>query len=111
MDAAPEVDPVTADELVAGGAMLLDVREDDEFVAGHAPAAVHVALGTLEARFGELPDDCVVVCVCRSGARSGAAAAALRAAGLDARNLAGGMQAWAREGLPVVRDGGLGTVL
>lgn len=108
----PELEPIAADELAAAGATLLDVREDDEFVAGHAPSAVHVPLGTLGARWREVELAPVVVCVCRSGGRSAVAAAALRASGVDARNLAGGMQAWAREGLPVVRsDGGVGSVI
>ena len=58
-----------------------------------------------------IPDDRVVVAVCRSGNRSGTAAFQLAAAGLDARNLADGMKAWAAEGHPVRRDDGQpGTV-
>lgn len=108
----PELDPIAADELVSAGAALLDVREADEFAAGHAPAARHLPLGELGARVGELAGGTTIVCVCRSGARSAAAAAALRASGRDGRNLAGGMLAWAAEGLPVTRDDGSpGSVL
>jgi rhodanese-related sulfurtransferase len=91
-------------------AVLLDVREDDEWAAGHATAARHVPLGRLRA--DSVPDGKVIVAVCRSGARSDQAAAALRDAGFDARNLAGGMKAWAQAGLPVLRDDGTpGTVI
>ncbi len=109
--AVPEVCPDEACSLVDGGAALLDVREPQEWAAGHAPGALHVPLGELGDRLGEVPDGLVVV-VCRSGARSAVAAGALRDSGRDARNLAGGMKAWAASGLGVVTDGGAdGTVV
>ena len=106
----PELDAAEAARLAgAGEVLLLDVREDDEWQAGHAPQAVHHPLGTLDA--DALPDDRPVVAVCRSGNRSGKAAQLLLAAGRDARNLTGGMQAWAAAGLPVVApDGSPGHV-
>jgi rhodanese-related sulfurtransferase len=107
--AAPEVPQVSADEgatLIERGALLLDVREPDEWVAGHAAAAVHIPLGQVPARAGEVPADGTVVVICRSGARSNKAAGYLRVQGLDAVNLAGGMQAWAASGLDVVTDDG-----
>lgn len=108
---APEVSPAEAVTLSESGAHLLDVREDGEWRAGHAPSARHLPMGEIGARLAEVPKDRVVVCVCRVGARSAAVAAALAGAGFDARNLAGGMQAWASEGLPVVTDdGGAGQV-
>ena len=98
-----DVDPTAARQLIdEGAATLLDVREDDEWKAGHAPAAVHVPLGRLNP--DDLTSDRTLVVVCRSGGRSSKAAAALAAAGLQVHNLAGGMQAWERVGLPVVRD-------
>jgi rhodanese-related sulfurtransferase len=107
-----ELDALGADEAVARGALLVDVREPDEFAAGHAPAAVHLALGELESRHDELPKDRTVVCVCRSGARSAAAADALCSVGYDAVNLVGGMLAWSKEGLPVTASSGAsGTVI
>ena len=106
----PEIDPAGANALVDGGALLLDVREDDEWAAGHAPGATHLRLGLLNEQ-RPANDGRTIVAVCRSGARSGKATEALRAWGYDAVNLAGGMQAWAAEGLPVVTDdGGPGTV-
>ena len=56
------------------GVFLLDVREDDEWTAGHAPEAVHVRLGDLGARLGELPQDRELYVICRSGNRSAYAA-------------------------------------
>jgi rhodanese-related sulfurtransferase len=107
-----ELDPLAADDAARDGAILLDVREPEEFDAGHAPGAVPLPLGALAARAGELDLGVPVVCVCRSGHRSAHAAAALTSLGLDAVNLAGGMLAWAAEGLPVVTGtGGAGAVL
>jgi rhodanese-related sulfurtransferase len=109
LDPIAQVDPAQATRLIDDGALLLDVREPDEWSAGHAPEAVHVPLGRLDP--GTLPHGRVVVAVCRSGNRSGTAARQLMAAGIDARNLAGGMKAWAADGHPVRRDDGQpGTV-
>ncbi len=102
----PRATPQQARELQAGGAILLDVREDMEWRAGHAPGARHVPLGRLPARVRDLPPQRVVVTVCRSGARSAQAAALLAREGREAMNLSGGMRAWARAGLPVVASGG-----
>ncbi len=106
-----DIGPADAARLVQDGeAVLLDVREPDEWAAGHATAAIHVPLGRLTV--DAVPPDRPIVAVCRSGHRSGQAADALRGAGFDARNLAGGMQAWAQAGLPVLRaDGSPGTVI
>jgi rhodanese-related sulfurtransferase len=86
--------------------ILLDVREPDEWEAGHAPDAWFWPLGKLDGVRAELPLDRDIVCVCRSGARSGRATELLRSWGLRAHNLEGGMQAWAAEGKPVVTDDG-----
>ena len=103
--AIPEIDATEAARLVeAGEVLLLDVREDDEWASGRAPRAMHTALGELEP--SAVPRDRPVVAVCRSGNRSGQAAQVLSAAGVDVRNLEGGMKAWAAAGLPVVREDG-----
>jgi rhodanese-related sulfurtransferase len=108
-DRIAQVDPTETARLIADGALLLDVRELDEWAAGHAPGAVHVPLGQLDP--ATLPRDRVVVAICRSGNRSGTAARWLAAAGIDVRNLAGGMKAWDADGHPVRRDDGQpGTV-
>ena len=101
----PDVPAVSPGEV--GDDLLLDVREDDEWAEGHAPGAVHVPLGQLVARLDEVPADRPVAVVCRVGGRSAQAPAYLRAQGRSARNVDGGMQAWARLGLPLERpDGG-----
>ena len=93
-------------ELVRADAVLVDVREDHEWVAGHAPQAVHVPMSRLSEEVGRLPQDRTLVCVCHVGARSAAVAAALNRVGWTAINLEGGMEAWAAAGLPVVDDAG-----
>lgn len=106
------VSPEGALELLAAGALLLDVREVEEWTAGHAVEAVHIAMGSVPERLAEIPVDRTVVCACRVGGRSGVVASSLAAAGLDARNLDGGMLAWESAGFPVVTDaGGPGRVV
>ncbi len=104
-----ELQNVNVDEarqLIANGAFLLDVREDDEFVLGHAPEAHHIALGEVPDRVEELPKDAVIVNVCRSGGRSARAGKFLLEQGFDVVNLEGGMTAWAQSGAPLVADSG-----
>lgn len=98
--------PAAAAALVDDGAFLLDVRESAEFNAGHAPQARNVPLRQLTARLDSLPDDRTIVTVCRSGARSAAAARLLARQGYNVVNLSGGMNAWQRAGLRVVGTGG-----
>ena len=95
-----------ARQLQQQGAILLDVREDTEWRAGHAPGARHIPLSLLPARMKDLPARRTVITVCRSGHRSARAAALLAREGREVVNLAGGMNAWARAGLPVVAVGG-----
>jgi rhodanese-related sulfurtransferase len=101
-DTVPEV--LSAD--LPAGAFLLDVREDDEWAAGHAPDAVHVRLGELGARVGELPRDREVYVICRTGARSAYATQALTGGGLNAINVADGMTGWAVAGRPMISEDG-----
>jgi rhodanese-related sulfurtransferase len=89
---------------VPDGAWLLDVREDDEWAAGHAPQATHIPLGQLGARTAEIPQDAQIYVICRSGGRSARATQALNGAGWQAVNVAGGMQDWAASGRPMVTD-------
>ena len=100
--AVPEV--LSAD--LPAGVFLLDVREDDEWTAGHAPEAVHVRLGELSARVDELPRDREVYVICRSGARSAYATQGLTAGGLNAINVADGMTGWAVAGRPMISEDG-----
>lgn len=97
---------------VADHAVLLDVREQDEWDAGHAPGAVHIPLGDLPSRLHELPDtDAVTLAVaCRGGGRSSRAVAWLSQQGFDVANLDGGMKAWAAAGKPLDADTSSPTV-
>ena len=88
------------------GSYLLDVREDDEWAAGHAPDAVHVRLSELSAHTAEIPRDREVYVICRSGARSAYAAQALAGAGWTAVNVTDGMTGWAVAGRPMVSEDG-----
>jgi rhodanese-related sulfurtransferase len=92
---------------VPAGALVLDVREDDEWVAGHVPGALHVPLGELGSRYEEVARDRPVYVICRTGSRSGYAAEALAGAGWDARNVSDGMFGWQAAGRPMT--GGSGT--
>jgi len=98
--------PEVAAAGVPADAWLLDVREDDEWTAGHAPQARHIPLGELGARTAELPQDTEVYVICRSGFRSARAAQALNGAGWRAVNVAGGMHDWAAAGQPMVSESG-----
>ena len=100
----PALDP--SEYAGLAGAVLLDVRELAEWIAGHAPQAIHIPLGELAERTGELPRSQTVVCICRSGARSMRAAELLDEIGLATHNLSGGMRAWSDAGLAVVTPAG-----
>ena len=99
-----EVDSNAALQLINHkNALVLDVREPDEFKAGHLLNAELIPLGKLQARIGELAKykDKPVVVVCRSGSRSGTACVKLSKQGFtQAYNLAGGMMAWQKANLP-----------
>ena len=97
---------VTVDE-VAADAYLLDVREDDEWAAGHAPDAVHVPMMQIPPRIDKIPGDRDVYVVCRVGGRSAQVVGFLRELGLDrAINVDGGMQSWEAAGRPMVSEDG-----
>ena len=98
-------------ELVAGGALLLDVREDNEWEAGHALNAMHIALNDVPDGLDNLSKQQTVVCVCRSGARSARAAAFLVEHGFDAVNLEGGMLEWSADGEPLEAASGHPSVI
>ena len=92
---------------VPDDAVLLDVREDDEWVAGHAPGALHVPMMTIPMRADEVPTDRDVVVVCRVGQRSAQVVAYLRRQGWErVANLDGGMADWEAAGRPMVSEDG-----
>lgn len=97
---------MTPDE-VTDDAYLLDVREPDEWEAGHAPGAHHLPMMEVPAKLADIPTDREVVVVCRSGGRSGQVVSYLMGNGWDnVRNLDGGMQVWAAVGRDVVSENG-----
>ncbi|QVQ50448.1 rhodanese-like domain-containing protein [Spiractinospora alimapuensis] len=102
MHQTPEIDAASVPE----DGFLLDVREDVEWNAGHAPHAVHVPLGQLAARVSDVPQDRDVYVVCRSGGRSAQATDALNDAGWRATNVAGGMKAWEMSGRAMTSENG-----
>jgi rhodanese-related sulfurtransferase len=92
------------------GAVLLDVREPQEWRVGHIDGAVHVPMNEIPARLkfgpGEIVPERRIVVVCKVGGRSAHVAAWLNDNGFDAANLEGGMLAWAAAGRPMVADDG-----
>jgi rhodanese-related sulfurtransferase len=99
--------PSVAATEVTADMRILDVREQDEWDAGHIAGAVHAPLAEVPSRLGELTGDDPLVVVCRSGGRSARAVAWLARNGVDASNLDGGMGSWAGAGRPMVSE--LGT--
>jgi rhodanese-related sulfurtransferase len=93
-------DDPTADLTPAavGTGTVIDVRDGDERTAGHIRGAIRTPLDSLDPAAVDASKP--IIAVCRSGNRSGKTTQRLRAAGLTARNMTGGMNAWARTGLP-----------
>lgn len=89
---------------------VLDVREDDEWAAGHVEGALHIPMSDFVNRFGDLteaaPDGARVHVMCRVGGRSAQVTQYLVRQGIDAVNIDGGMQAWDGAGRPMVTDSG-----
>ncbi len=87
-------------------AVLLDVREPDEWAAGHIESAVHIPIGQVASRLRELPSGDPLYVTCRGGGRSARVVGYLRTQGIDAVNVAGGMKDWAASGKSMVSDTG-----
>ncbi len=100
----PEIDVQEAQKRVQGGALLLDVREQNEYDEERIPGAQLLPLSELMVRFDELPKDQEIVAQCRSGKRSAQATDFLRAQGYDVTNMEGGILRWKTEGLPTESD-------
>ena len=99
-----ELSPGEVSERMRAGAVVVDVRELDEWmVDGHIDGTVHIPLGQLSERAGELNADDEIIVLCRTGNRSKTALALLRELGFsDLHELRGGIRAWMAEGMPVV---------
>ncbi|MEU9099083.1 rhodanese-like domain-containing protein [Streptomyces sp. NPDC048361] len=101
---------------VPADALVLDVREDDEWAAGHAEGALHVPMSEFVARFGEVTEAVAdgrrAYVMCRVGGRSAQVTQYLVQQGIDAVNVDGGMQVWEAAGRTVVdAQGAPGTVV
>jgi rhodanese-related sulfurtransferase len=105
--AIPTIDVTEAERRLRedpDGPLLLDVREPSEFATIRAPGAALLPTSTFAARAGEVPADRPIMVICHLGGRSAAVANFLMARGrTDVVNVAGGMDAWERAGLPVLR--------
>ena len=98
----PSVEPEQAAERLRNReAVVVDVRQHNEWRAGRIRGAVHIPLHELAAQIDRMPRDRTLITVCRSGHRSAAAARALHRVGYEVENLRGGMMQWARAGLPL----------
>ena len=111
-DAGGKVERVTqatassiADRVKSGEVIVVDVRNASEWAHGHLPGALHIPVGYLAERFGEIPRGRPVLVQCQGGTRSAIAASVLLAHGVSGViNLRGGFDEWNREALPVVHD-------
>ena len=102
----PSVKPDEAMDMLRSGASLLDVRDNAEWNAGHAPGAIHVPVKNVTDQAPKrIPKGRPVIVTCRTGARSRGATRILREKGIDAYNLSGGMSAWESAGGRVIGKG------
>ena len=103
-----EIPLTDAEQAILAADVLVDVREADEFTAGHVPGAVHISRGLLEFKFSANPAlqarDLNILVYCKTSGRAALAAAALQDMGyLNVRSVAGGFDAWAAAGKPVAK--------
>ena len=101
-----EISTEEAQQLIADGAQLVDVRAQHEWDAGRISGALHIPLPDLADRTAEIDRDRPVVLYCRGGNRSTMAAEALEASGYDAAKLSDGVVGWSEAGLPLEPDHG-----
>ncbi|MDQ6649746.1 MAG: rhodanese-like domain-containing protein [Actinomycetota bacterium] len=97
-----EVTLADLEQAQVDGAVIVDVRESEEYRAGHVAGAISIPLSVVPVRAHELTRDQPVYLVCQGGGRSFQAAESLDRAGYDARSVAGGTGAWLSAGKPVV---------
>jgi rhodanese-related sulfurtransferase len=102
-----EISPTkAAAKLKSGEAVIVDVREKDEWDEGHIPDAIHMSRGTIELDIEEkVPDsNAMIICHCGGGGRSALAAESLQKMGYkNVHSMAGGLKAWRAAGLPTTK--------
>jgi rhodanese-related sulfurtransferase len=103
-----EISVADADAAILAADVLVDVREADEFAAGHLVGAVHISRGMLEFKFSANPAlqsrDLSILLYCKTSGRAALAAAALHEMGyLNVRSVAGGFDAWVASGRTVAK--------
>ena len=103
-----EISLDAAEQAIRDAEVLIDVRETDEFSAGHIPGAVHMSRGMLEFKLSSTPEltsrDIRIVVYCKTSGRAALAACALHDMGyLDVKSIAGGFDAWVAAGKPIAK--------
>ena len=103
-----EITLAQADEAIRNADVLIDVREADEYAAGHLPGAVHMSRGVLEFKISSSPElaarDLNIVVYCKTSGRAAMAAVQLHAMGyLNVSSIAGGFDAWVAAGKPTAK--------
>src|SRR5690349_10611473 len=106
MSEVREIEPRRAAEMIEQGAPVVDVRDPDEYEAGHVAGAKLIPFDQLNAESAGVEDGGQVVFYCRTGDRSSTAAGAFESSGYDAYSVAGGLEAWAESGLPLEPEDG-----
>src|SRR3954451_10715741 len=100
MSAEREIEPKRAAEMIRNGTPAIDVRDSDEYEAGHIEGARHVPFARLSGEAAGVEAGGQVIFYCRTGDRSSTAAAAFAESGVDAHNIAGGLEGLGGGGLP-----------
>lgn len=105
-----EISPADAEQAIREADLLIDVRESDEYAAGHIPGAVHISRGMLEFKLSNSPElsarDLKIVLYCKTSGRAALATRALHEMGyLQVKSVAGGFDAWVAAGKPAVKPG------
>ena len=103
-----EVNLSDVDQAILAADVLIDVREQEEFAAGHLPGAIHASRGMLEFKLSSNPElssrDLRIVLYCKTSGRAALAACALQDMGyLNVKSIAGGFDAWVGAGKPIVK--------
>jgi rhodanese-related sulfurtransferase len=103
-----EISVDAAEQAIREAQVLIDVREADEYAAGHLPGAIHISRGMLEFKLSSNPElsarDLTIVLYCKTSGRAALAACALHDMGyLNVQSISGGFDAWAAAGKPVVK--------